>query len=443
MPDDVVADIDAWFDGTADEAACERLERALITDAGVAARFAAAARLHQELCLVARNPAIDAMTGITAHLLAAKKLSFERRRWLPWIASAAACLALSWWLPWSPSSPPLRVEHCTGGMMQRAGNASQLAEGAALQIADLVEAADGKIVLARADGSLITLAPGAALAVDNHDRMRLVRGSLRADVAHQDPRSPLQFAAADAEATVIGTRLALWTDATSTRLEVQEGRVRFGRADQGSSTDVVAGEYAEAAIGGDTAAYPLPGVIAASWRDDCEALAPWGQEPFGHDTGLWPIMPISADTACVHDGRRALRLRYRFPAGTDDVSPDDFAANYQSVARAVVVPPEATLLRLWLRRISSSPHGWLFIRLRDERRIWESMVRLAELRDGWQAVEIDLVHPPRFWSPGFPDTQSENCPPVDNAAITHLVFVAGGGDFDVALDDIEIGTVQP
>ncbi|HLY08947.1 MAG TPA: FecR family protein, partial [Planctomycetota bacterium] len=57
----------------------------------------------------------------------------------------------------------------------------------------------------------------------------LHRGLLRAEVARQPSGRPFLVRSRFAETRVLGTKFALWADADSTRLEVEEGRVRFIR----------------------------------------------------------------------------------------------------------------------------------------------------------------------------------------------------------------------
>jgi hypothetical protein len=71
----------------------------------------------------------------------------------------------------------------------------------------------------------------------------LARGTLRATVARQPADRPLVLRTADAEARVLGTRLRLVSQ-DSTRLEVQEGRVRLSRSKDGAILEVTAGNYA-------------------------------------------------------------------------------------------------------------------------------------------------------------------------------------------------------
>ncbi len=75
----------------------------------------------------------------------------------------------------------------------------------------------------------------------------VARGSVDAQVAPQPPGRPMIISTPHAEATVLGTRLALLIGQTSTRLEVLEGRVSFARHVGGEPVVVESGQYSLAA----------------------------------------------------------------------------------------------------------------------------------------------------------------------------------------------------
>jgi hypothetical protein len=87
----------------------------------------------------------------------------------------------------------------------------------------------------------------------------LSRGTLRASVVPQPSGRPMTLASPEAKATVLGTRLQMIADrkARSTRLEVEEGKVRLARTQDGLHVDVSAGSFAVAAPGVEMAALPL------------------------------------------------------------------------------------------------------------------------------------------------------------------------------------------
>ncbi len=96
----------------------------------------------------------------------------------------------------------------------------------------------------------LSLSPGKRIEID--------RGTFRAEVTRQPQGRPLTIATPHAEASVLGTRLAVMVSGDSTRLEVTEGRVRLRRRSDGKTVDVAAGHYAVVAAGREMAARPIP-----------------------------------------------------------------------------------------------------------------------------------------------------------------------------------------
>src|SRR5436189_2462182 len=86
------------------------------------------------------------------------------------------------------------------------------------------------------------------------------RVTLRASVTPQPQGRPMILSSPHAKATVLGTRLRLVVDRKSqgsTRLEVEEGRVRLAKSQGNDAVDVSAGSYAVAVPGVALAAHPL------------------------------------------------------------------------------------------------------------------------------------------------------------------------------------------
>jgi hypothetical protein len=80
--------------------------------------------------------------------------------------------------------------------------------------------------------------------------IEVVKGSVRAMVAPQPEGSPMILTSRDARAEVIGTKLSFWIDEDRTRLEVQEGSVRFVPQSEGDAVLVSSGLFAEAGSAG-------------------------------------------------------------------------------------------------------------------------------------------------------------------------------------------------
>ena len=79
--------------------------------------------------------------------------------------------------------------------------------------------------------------------------IRIENGQLSASVSKQPADSPMSFLSAYADAVVLGTRLNMEVDISSTKLSVIEGKVRFASIADGKSLEVSGGEFATAGKG--------------------------------------------------------------------------------------------------------------------------------------------------------------------------------------------------
>jgi ferric-dicitrate binding protein FerR (iron transport regulator) len=133
--------------------------------------------------------------------------------------------------------------------------------------------AAGSVEISYPDGTRMKLDPG-TLVTDISDgekkgkRLFLARGGLWASVRKQPADQPMTLSTPNGEARVLGTRLRLLFDEkTSTRLEVEEGKVRLKRLSDGKTADVVTGHFAVVAAG--TEMKPLPRILlglVGYWR---------------------------------------------------------------------------------------------------------------------------------------------------------------------------------
>ncbi|HEV3027663.1 MAG TPA: FecR domain-containing protein, partial [Planctomycetota bacterium] len=84
-------------------------------------------------------------------------------------------------------------------------------------------------------------------------QIQLSRGTLAADVTKQPAHRPMLLKTLHSEATILGTSFRLLVDPGekgATKLEVQEGKVRFTRlVEKKASVDVIGGHYAVSALG--------------------------------------------------------------------------------------------------------------------------------------------------------------------------------------------------
>ncbi len=114
------------------------------------------------------------------------------------------------------------------------------------------EAASGTI--AYADGTVLHLEPGTEVrfvAANNSNRtggkqLRLIRGTLSADVAKQPANLPLLIHTPHATITVVGTEFDLAVSPSATQLEVTHGLVKMSGTNTTAAVEVAAGEVAVA-----------------------------------------------------------------------------------------------------------------------------------------------------------------------------------------------------
>ena len=120
----------------------------------------------------------------------------------------------------------------------------------------LVAAADASATLAYSDSTTLTFARGAALRLEQKPkRVFLQDGVLEAEVAKQD--RDMVLVTPHAEVRVLGTRFVLDAQESSTRVQVDSGRIRFKSRSSRRSIEVPAGEYARAARGARLLARPV------------------------------------------------------------------------------------------------------------------------------------------------------------------------------------------
>ncbi len=150
----------------------------------------------------------------------------------------AVVLVLATWdhQPTRPAQAALAVViGGDGARVVRAPGGAQVVEacspGMAVHAGDRLDTTSGALRLRFADEETeLDLAPGSRLILreaPGRREVRLETGAVAATVAKQSAGRALVFVTTQAEAWVVGTRLALKTGSGATRLEVSEGRVRF------------------------------------------------------------------------------------------------------------------------------------------------------------------------------------------------------------------------
>jgi hypothetical protein len=89
-------------------------------------------------------------------------------------------------------------------------------------------------------------------------RIALSHGVVTARVARQPAGHPLLLTTPTADVQVLATHFLTWATASSTKVEVREGRVRITRRPDGASAEIAAGHVALAAPGLALSVKPLP-----------------------------------------------------------------------------------------------------------------------------------------------------------------------------------------
>jgi len=122
--------------------------------------------------------------------------------------------------------------------------------------------ARGRLVLVYADETRLELGSGTKVrGLSDRPRkngvgkwLEVLEGQVLAKVTRQPAGRAMAIATPHAEALVLGTTLRLVVESGSTRLEVEEGRVRLKRLADGKTVEVSGGHFAVAAVGVDFAA---------------------------------------------------------------------------------------------------------------------------------------------------------------------------------------------
>lgn len=169
-----------------------------------------------------------------------------RRGWRPRAIAlaAAACLALSalggWWLLARPE-PVLRTDGA--GVVVTRGDTA--VAGPWLRAGDVLRTAERPAVLAWiSETTRIELAPGTTCVVERDrgaKRLRLERGGLRADVAHQPADGGLAIVTPFGVVDVVGTRFAVQVGQNASQVSVDQGAVAVRSQEQSPPVRIQAG----------------------------------------------------------------------------------------------------------------------------------------------------------------------------------------------------------
>ena len=130
---------------------------------------------------------------------------------------------------------------------------------------------EGFAVVEYDDGTRIELNPDTELqfityqpdgVVGTGKKLVLNKGVLRAEVAKQPADRPMLLATQFAQMRVLGTTFTFGVSDDASRVDLEEGRVRFTRQSDGQTVDVEQGYYAVASAAEPLVAKPLPKAVA-------------------------------------------------------------------------------------------------------------------------------------------------------------------------------------
>lgn len=183
----------------------------------------------------------------------------KKLRWLPAAAlTAAAGIAIAgvaFFFSESKPQPVIKIVDSGGSTEWEGWNGetnSNLTAGTPLPAGTIETfAAESWIELAFPDGTSASLTGPSVLTiavVDGRKVLRLKKGNLSVDAAKQPKDRAMKIHTPSAEAEVVGTRFNIATNALSTQLTVNEGKVRMTRLADGKIEDVVANEELVAAL---------------------------------------------------------------------------------------------------------------------------------------------------------------------------------------------------
>jgi hypothetical protein len=250
--------------------------------------------------------------------------------------AAAIVLALAFWWSLAPSATPrLARFSLEGAVVIQRGTRSLSAERAVrIRPGDLVKTATNAVALITYPGEAtrIRIMPGTRLKVINwsHGKtFEVQQGKIEATVAHQSKAHPMIWRTPEAEATVVGTGLALEVGTNTTRLEVLEGKVNLTSLQTSQCIQVQNNQYALAAPG--TVLKAQPSI--------------WGTGKILREYWL--------DIPGVHIGNLTHNPRYpNQPSGRDFpsqfASSTNWSANYATRFRGYIHPQTSGAYTFWI-----------------------------------------------------------------------------------------------
>ena len=255
--DELIALLSRYLDDLATPEECAQVEQ-LVCEHPKAADLLRDLATQQTLLQVVSKVEAQQQPNASA-ATAPKRASPSRMSYVGMAAAAVLVLAGSLWLVGdTPKHIVAHLEAEAGAAEVRFANKTLNTSGDVRSDDTVTVREQASAALIYPDGTRIQLSAGSIVNVSEDKRLNIVflqKGALNATVAKQVATSFL-FETPQAEAWVLGTKLALDTDETSTRLDVTEGLVRLSQRKGNASANVAAGESAMVARGMPVAAQP-------------------------------------------------------------------------------------------------------------------------------------------------------------------------------------------
>ena len=264
QPTELDALLARYLDGTLKADATARLTAELETNAE--ARVLLRAMTEQAFAVAEAGRCAEARKTTKPVALPEPALTVKRVRWLchwpAWAVAALVLLGVGLW--WQLRSPVLMEVMQVNGTVAWTGVNGQtravLAPGMKLPAGTLELGTGTALVRMRfADGTLVSL-NGRAEAVFSDEggkRVRLLQGTLSANVKPQPKEHPMRVSTAHAQATVLGTEFALRANGATTKLDVIEGKVLFTCRFNARKVMVPGGFFSISDQDGPTTIHPL------------------------------------------------------------------------------------------------------------------------------------------------------------------------------------------
>jgi hypothetical protein len=216
-------------------------------------------------------------------------------------------------------------------------------EGVAAGHGVVTAGAAARAALAFPDGTRLELGADTSvreLAERRGKRLTLAQGRLSAEVSKQPADQAMVFVTPHAEARVLGTSLRITVDASSTWVEVREGKVRLTR--EGRSVDIGPGQAASALANAALVSRPVDlNEIVLPAREGKIAGAEWSLVADRRASGGAALEALGTKfDAAEHVAKRPSHVAFTFYAVAD--------REYRVWVRAWSMPTRDPWLRDWL-----------------------------------------------------------------------------------------------